>query len=135
MWQDGKSIDGVTLGLDLTLRELQTLCKKNGHPWTTAKVFPSSAIVGPFISMETARKENLFESPFTFSIGGELKQKGFVKDMMMSIEQALPYISSFFNLCPGDYIFTGTPAGVGPLRKQDVSEIKWNEYSYQIEWR
>lgn len=127
-------IEGVTLGLDLTLRDVQSKCKKNGHPWEIGKVFPNSAIIGPFIPFEQAKATGLLLKEFCFSNQNVLKQKGLMSQMTMSIQEALPYIDSHFPICDGDLIFTGTPAGVGPLYSGDCSEVKWGKYAYKVLW-
>jgi 2-keto-4-pentenoate hydratase/2-oxohepta-3-ene-1,7-dioic acid hydratase in catechol pathway len=127
------AIDSVTLGLDMTLRDLQTDLKKQGHPWEIAKAFSHSAIIGPFIPYANAK--NLLEKEFTFSIGGKIRQTGRLSQMRFSITEALVYISKYFELCAGDLIFTGTPAGVGPVTSGEIGTLRWgDEIEYHVHW-
>ncbi len=105
--------DAVTLGLDLTLRDLQSSLKKQGQPWEISKVFPHSAVIGPWI--ELSAFENYLEAPFSLSIDGVIKQKGHGRDMRFAPAHCLAYASECFPIRKGDLLFTGTPAGVGPL--------------------
>lgn len=120
-------IHSVTLGLDLTLRELQARLKKNGHPWEVAKVFQHSAITGPWIRIEDFR--NYLDEEFSFHLDHQLKQKGLGKNMRLSPEQCVEYASEYFPLCEGDLIFTGTPAGVGPLVPGNTAQFFWGSKS------
>lgn len=112
--------DEVGLGIDFTARDLQQECKEKGLPWEIAKAFEHSAPISEkFISME---KINLNESSFELKKNGESVQIGHVKDMIFSIDQIISYISQFMTLKIGDIIFTGTPAGVGPVNNGDKLE-------------
>lgn len=112
--------DEVGLGIDFTARDLQQECKEKGLPWEIAKAFEHSAPISEkFISME---KINLNESSFELKKNGESVQIGHVKDMIFSIDQIISYISQFMTLKIGDIIFTGTPAGVGPVNIGDKLE-------------
>ena len=127
------AIGEVTVGLDMTLRDLQAQLKKNGHPWELAKSFAGSAIVGPWVSFADA--STLLSEPFTFSLGGSIRQKGLLKEMRMGLEELLIYASEFFEICEGDLIFTGTPSGVGPVTAGDEATIQWGPIEYQVRWR
>jgi 2-keto-4-pentenoate hydratase/2-oxohepta-3-ene-1,7-dioic acid hydratase in catechol pathway len=106
------TISHYSIGLDMTLRKLQRTLKDNGHPWNIAKVFPNSAIIGPWIECNMEELKNL---EFSLKINGEIKQNSYVKNMIFDPVQLVQYVSQFFELCPGDIIFTGTPAGIGQL--------------------
>ena len=123
------AIEAVTLGLDMTLRDRQAVLKKNGHPWTTAKVFPDSAIAGPWRPLSGLRA-----TPFTFHLDGQCRQTGVASDMSFSPEQCIAYASEFFPLCPGDLLFTGTPAGVGEVKPGQTAILKWGEIEYSVVW-
>lgn len=110
-------VDAITLGLDLTRRDIQTGLKAKGLPWTTAKSFVGSAVVAPFIRMSEIGSQTDFE--FSLAINNELKQSGHTKQMIFDVPTILTFLASFNALLPGDLIFTGTPAGVGPIRKGD----------------
>lgn len=107
----------VTVGIDLTARELQRKCKKNGEPWEIAKGFEGSAPLGKFVNKE--KFEDIYNLNFGLYINGESKQSGNTKDMIFNYEDLISYISRFFTLKMGDLIFTGTPVGVGPVHIED----------------
>ena len=110
--------DLITVGMDLTARDLQAELKANGHPWEIAKGFDGSAVVGKFFPI----KDTLDMHSFTILKNGELVQLGKCKDMIFSIDVLIEYISQFFKLQIGDLIFTGTPAGVGKMNIGDIFE-------------
>lgn len=127
------AIDAVTIGLDMTLRDLQATLKKNGHPWTTSKVFPHSAIVGSFIPKNDF--PHFVDEEFTFSLEGTVRQKGKGSEMTLSPAKCVAYVSEFFPLRPGDLVFTGTPAGVGPVAKGQTGKITWGKHlDYSLRW-
>lgn len=131
--QDAKSsISAVSIGLDMTLRARQTELKKLGHPWTTAKVFKDSAIVGPWINYHEFN--DYMTTEFKLLIDGKPKQSAMGLEMMMQPEDLLVYISHFFPLKSGDIIFTGTPAGVSTINPGTTAQLCWGEYSYQVRW-
>jgi 2-keto-4-pentenoate hydratase/2-oxohepta-3-ene-1,7-dioic acid hydratase in catechol pathway len=114
----------ITLGLDLTARDLQTKCKEKGLPWELAKAFDNSApISSKWISISNI---NLSDINFQFFQNGELKQNGFTKDMIFSVDELISYVSKFITLKTGDLIYTGTPAGVGPIQIGDKLEGNMN---------
>lgn len=128
-----KEIDAVTLGLDLTLRDLQAQLKKNGHPWEISKVFNGSAIIGPWIPL--AQFTDYLNQEFSFSINGQIRQKGKGADMRLLPLECLRYAHEYFPINAGDVIFTGTPAGVGPVQPGEVSELRWNsELLFTVKW-
>lgn len=103
----------IGLGIDFTARDLQAECKKKGHPWEIAKSFEgSAAICKTFIPVEGLDVENL---QFSMNQNGEEVQNGTTSDMIFTIHQLISYISKFMTLKKGDLIYTGTPAGVGPI--------------------
>lgn len=114
----------ISLGLDLTARDLQTKCKEKGLPWEIAKAFDNSApISSKWISISDI---NLSDINFQFFQNGELKQNGFTKDMIFSVDELISYVSTFITLKTGDLIYTGTPAGVGPIQIGDKLEGNLN---------
>lgn len=116
-------IDALTLGLDLTLRDIQIEKKQKGLPWEEAKSFEQSAPLGEFLPYDPA-SINLKELSFSCKINGELKQKGNTDDMLFSFERLIAKLSKIWLLKPGDMIYTGTPSGVGPLNIGDVIEVE-----------
>ncbi|RDB35247.1 fumarylacetoacetate hydrolase family protein [Spirobacillus cienkowskii] len=127
-----KAIGAVSVGLDMTLRDLQTVQKKNGHPWTTSKVFPDSAIVGPWLRL--SEFSNYLDEKFTFSLDDKIKQESFGKHMIMNPVECVSYISKFFPLVAGDLIFTGTPAGVGPVSSGQRGVLSFGSIRYSVIW-
>jgi acylpyruvate hydrolase len=123
-------LERVGLGLDMTLRSLQAQLKKQGHPWTTAKVFPNSAVLGPMHAV--AEHPNWECEPFSFFLNGEKKQSAKATDMIMNVETSLEYINSWIPVQTGDLIFTGTPAGVGAVKKGDIGCLEWLKTKTEI---
>jgi 2-keto-4-pentenoate hydratase/2-oxohepta-3-ene-1,7-dioic acid hydratase in catechol pathway len=115
-------IAGLTLGLDLTLRDLQRGLREKGLPWEIAKGFEQSAPVGSFTPVKKLR--NLSDIEFGCKVNGEVRQHSNTSDMIFPIERLVVEISKIWRLLPGDLIFTGTPSGVGPLRVGDGVEIE-----------
>jgi len=113
--------DEIGIGIDFTARDLQTKAKAKGLPWEIAKAFDSSAP----LSMEFIDKNefaDLNDIQFHFNKNGETVQKGTSADMIYPIDELIVYLSKFFTLKTGDLIFTGTPAGVGPIAIGDKLE-------------
>jgi acylpyruvate hydrolase len=112
--------DEIGLGIDFTARDLQQQCKEKGLPWEIAKSFDHSAPMGlHFISKSTV---DLADLTFTLKKNGELVQTGKTTDMIFKIDQLIAYVSQFVTLKTGDLLFTGTPAGVGPVAIGDYLE-------------
>jgi acylpyruvate hydrolase len=113
-------IKEISLGIDYTARDLQTKLKEKGHPWEIAKGFNGSAVIGDFIPVE--QFEDVNNIPFYLMKNGEKVQIGNTKDMLFNIEKIITHISKYFLIHQGDYIYTGTPAGVGPIQIGDLLE-------------
>ena len=107
----------IGLGIDFTARDLQDQCKAKGLPWEIAKAFNGSAPIGEFKSV--AELGDLKNIDFHLEINGELKQKGNTSLMLFDFATIISYVSQFFTLKTGDLIYTGTPAGVGPVQIGD----------------
>lgn len=105
-------IDGLALGLDLTLRDLQTALKNAGKPWELAKAFDGAAPLG---ALTPYRGQDLQALEFFFEVNGQQRQHGRTRDMLFPVAQQVQILSKTWSLLPGDLIYTGTPAGVGPL--------------------
>lgn len=104
-------IFGHAVGIDLTRRDLQAEAKKNGRPWDMAKGFDHSAPIGALaMGIPPA------SGAISLSIDGEARQNGNLKDMIWSVAEIIAALSTYVELAPGDLIFTGTPAGVGPIK-------------------
>jgi len=110
----------ITLGVDFTARDLQAECKKKGLPWEIAKGFDYSAPISKFL--KTGNFEDINSLNFHLDINGNTAQKGNTRDMIFSFSKIIAYVSKFMTLKTGDLIFTGTPAGVGPVQIGDRLE-------------
>jgi 2-keto-4-pentenoate hydratase/2-oxohepta-3-ene-1,7-dioic acid hydratase in catechol pathway len=111
----------IGVGIDFTARDLQAECKQKGLPWEVAKAFDFSAPVGQFLPKSEFADMNSID--FGLKINDEWRQKGNSKDMIFSFERIISYVSQFVMLRKGDYIFTGTPKGVGPVQINDHFEL------------
>lgn len=109
--------DEVTAGIDITARDLQDKLSKGGLPWELSKGFDGAAPVGRFIPIEKIK--NIKDLDFRLEINNIIVQKSNTSDMIFSINDIVSYVSRFFTLKTGDLIFTGTPSGVGPLKRND----------------
>ena len=117
-----KYYNEIALGIDFTARDVQDDCKKKGLPWEKAKAFDGSAAVSNFFSLESLKKE-INNIDFYLDINGKKVQEGNTKQMLFSVDQLIPHVSKYFTLKTGDLIFTGTPAGVGPVQREDLLEL------------
>jgi hypothetical protein len=106
--------DAVTVGIDFTARDLQRKFREAGNPWELCKGFDNSAAIGTFISLEQAGGD-LQNLDFHLDIDGCEVQCGNTADMLFKIDDIIAYVSRFMTLKIGDLLFTGTPAGVGPV--------------------
>jgi len=106
--------DAVTVGIDFTARDLQRKFREAGNPWELCKGFDNSAAIGTFISLEQAGGD-LQNLDFHLDIDGCEVQRGNTADMLFKIDDIIAYVSRFMTLKIGDLLFTGTPAGVGPV--------------------
>ncbi len=109
--------DEVTLGIDITARDIQTKLSKERLPWELSKCFDGAAPVGRFIPVSSVN--NIENIDFRLEINDKVVQKGNTSDMIFGINELVSYLSGYFTLKTGDLIFTGTPAGVGPMKKND----------------
>lgn len=112
--------DAVAIGIDFTARDLQQKCKEKRMPWEIAKSFDNSAPVGEFIPMQEAMQNGSIK--FHLDINGKTVQQGDTHDLIFTFETLICYVSKFFKLQQGDFIFTGTPEGVGPIAIGDLLE-------------
>ncbi|MEZ4920944.1 MAG: fumarylacetoacetate hydrolase family protein [Saprospiraceae bacterium] len=112
--------DAVAFGIDFTARDVQSKLKQKGHPWEIAKGFDRSAPLSEFIPFDTLGKREAIR--FQLKKNGELVQDGNTADLIFPFDSLICHISRYFTLNVGDYIFTGTPAGVGPIAIGDVLE-------------
>ncbi|MBR4715514.1 MAG: fumarylacetoacetate hydrolase family protein [Bacteroidales bacterium] len=126
----GKSIEerfahkyytSVALGIDFTARDLQREAKAKGLPWTLSKGFDGSAALSDFVPLDELGGD-IQNLDFSLSRNGEIVQRGNTRDMLCSVDRMISYISDFMLLRTGDLIYTGTPAGVGPVAIGDILE-------------
>lgn len=113
----GRYYDEITLGIDITARDIQARNAAAGLPWELSKGFDGSAPLGEFIPVSTMKDVNNID--FRLEINEKIVQQGNTSDMIFNINELIAYVSRYFTLKTGDLLFTGTPAGVGPLRKND----------------
>jgi 2-keto-4-pentenoate hydratase/2-oxohepta-3-ene-1,7-dioic acid hydratase in catechol pathway len=109
--------DELTLGIDITARDIQNRNSAAGLPWELAKCFDGAAPLGRFVPAGSIADMN--NIGFRLEINERIVQQGNTSDMIFSINEIVAYVSEFFTLKTGDLIFTGTPEGVGLLRKND----------------
>jgi len=109
--------DEITVGIDITARDLQDRQKKAGKPWEISKCFDGSAPIGKFIPVSGFH--NMRDIDFRLEINSEVVQKSNTADMIFGFNEIIEYASKFFTLKTGDLIFSGTPSGVGQLKRND----------------
>ena len=112
--------DAVTVGIDFTARELQKKLRAAGKPWDLCKGFDGSAALGEWVSLDKFRDIQALH--FHLDINGNTVQEGCTSDMLYRVDQLIAYISQYFTLKTGDILYTGTPAGVGPVHIDDHLE-------------
>lgn len=116
-----KYYDSVALGIDFTARDIQRGFKERSMPWLISKGFDGSAVVGPFVKLADLGK-SINDLNFDLRINGEMRQQGNSADMIFDVDHLISYVSRFITLRTGDLIYTGTPAGVGPVQIGDHLE-------------
>ncbi len=111
---DESAIQGITLGLDLTRRDVQNELKAKGLPWTLAKSFAGSGVLHPFVAFPRGKTLD-----FKLFVNNDLRQTGTSSDMIFDFGFILNFLLKYQDLQPGDIIYTGTPAGVAGFRQGD----------------
>lgn len=112
--------DAVTVGIDFTARDVQQQLREKGLPWDLSKSFDGAAAIGEWVSKDKFLDVQALR--FHLDINGQTVQEGCTADMVFCIDEIVAYISQYFTLKTGDVIFTGTPAGVGPVHIDDHLE-------------
>ena len=112
--------DAVTVGIDFTARDLQRRLKEKGLPWEMSKGFDGAAAIGEWVEKEKFLDVQALH--FHLDINGKTVQEGCTSDMLYTIDELISYISRWFTLKTGDLLYTGTPAGVGPVSIDDHLE-------------
>ena len=111
---------GYAVGIDMTRRDLQAEAKAAGRPWEAGKSFRHAAPCSALTPIADSGEINAAE--ISLKINGEMRQRGDVNQMIWKVPEVISRLSTLFQLCPGDLIFTGTPAGVGPVLPGDHLE-------------
>lgn len=125
------AISHVTVGLDMTNRTLQKKSKDAGGPWEIGKVFPDAAVIGPWLAVDSLDVRAL---QFEFALNGEVRQQGNSAEMRFNPVELLVYASQYFPICAGDLLFTGTPEGVGTVKRGDIAKLSLQKYAYTVCW-
>jgi len=107
---------GYAVGIDLTRRDLQQAAKRRGEPWDVGKAFDHSAPIG---AIRPAERGHVASGRIWLEVNNEIRQQADLANMIWSVPEIIAELSSLFDVQPGDLIYTGTPAGVGPLRPGD----------------
>jgi fumarylpyruvate hydrolase len=115
-----KHVFGYAAGLDLTRRDLQAQARENRRPWDMSKAFDFSAPLG--LIHPASKIGHPRAGRIALKVNGEVRQNGDLSDLIWSVTEVIAALSGYVALAPGDLIFTGTPAGVGPLARGDVLE-------------
>lgn len=105
--------DALTVGIDFTARDLQRQFRADGNPWELSKCFDGSAAIGTFVPV--ANYVDVQNLEFSLTIDDKEVQRGHTSDMLFAVDDIIAYVSRFITLKMGDLLFTGTPAGVGPV--------------------
>ena len=111
----------ITVGIDMTARDLQQKFKEKGLPWELSKSFDGSAVIGKFIRWKDLPYD-IDHLPFHLNINDKKVQEGNTADMLFKTDELIAYVSRFVTLKMGDLIYTGTPAGVGKVHIDDHLE-------------
>lgn len=106
--------DAVTVGIDFTARDLQRRFRETGNPWELCKGFDNSAAIGTFVPLQQVGS-NVQNLDFSLQIDGKTVQQANTSEMLFEVDDLIAYVSRFMTLKIGDLLFTGTPAGVGPV--------------------
>jgi len=128
--------DEITVGIDMTARDLQRKLKSEGLPWEISKSFDNSAVIGKFVSLNE-EGWNIDAIPFRLDIDGKTVQQGNTAEMIFKIDEIIEYISRFITLKTGDLIFTGTPSGVGKVEINNRLQGYINDrklLDFRIKW-
>lgn len=127
------AVGAVTLGLDLTLRELQEQLKSKGQPWERAKSYDGSCVLADWVDVKEI--EDWGHVQYQFEINDQLRQSGNSANMIFDIPSLLVEINQIFSLAPGDVIMTGTPAGVAALHSGDQLKMTLKGQSQDFVWQ
>lgn len=118
-------VDKMALGIDFTLRDVQSYLKEQRYPWLLAKGFPNSALLTKFI--EFPGEEQCKLTNFSLLKNDVQVQSGNIANLIFNLQTIIDFSAKHFGLSKGDIIFTGTPEGVGPIHDGDSLSLKWGE--------
>ncbi|NLI92599.1 MAG: fumarylacetoacetate hydrolase family protein [Peptococcaceae bacterium] len=118
-------VDKMALGIDFTLRDIQSQFKQKGYPWLLCKGFVNSAVITPWLPFAGLKETK--EKDFSLEKNGREVQRGNIKDMIFDLPTITEYTARHLGLDQGDIIFTGTPAGSGPVSDGDKLVFKWDD--------
>ncbi len=130
VWDSQLQLSQFGLALDLTARDLQSEAKKQGKPWALAKSFKGSC---PHTARQ-ALPENLQQTEFRLFCNAQLRQNGKLEDCIFSLKSLDKYMQAHFPISAGDWLLTGTPAGVAALRKGDHLRAEFGDL-ISAEWQ
>ena len=128
------AVGAVTLGLDLTLRDVQDQLKQKGHPWERAKAYDGSCMLADWVAVDDV-VDDWNAVQYTLHINDELRQQGHTGYLIFDIAQLICDISQVFSLEAGDVIMTGTPAGVAALQSGDQLRMTLKAKSQDYVWQ
>lgn len=114
----GEHVWGYAIGFDMTRRDLQFTLRDKGRPWELGKAFDQSAPIAPLVPANRCGHPD--SGRIWLEVNGKLKQQGDLADLIWSVPETIAHLSKYFELCPGDLIFTGTPEGVGHVARGDL---------------
>ncbi|MGN6470640.1 MAG: fumarylacetoacetate hydrolase family protein [Rhizobiaceae bacterium] len=114
------TVFGYACGLDMTRRDLQQEGKDKRRPWDFGKAFENGAVLGPITKASSV--PSLEGRRIMLKVNGEIRQDAHLDDLVWKVDELISHLSRYYHLVPGDLIFTGTPAGVGPVVAGDVLE-------------
>ena len=124
-------VEAVSLGFDLTMRDVQNELMVNGLPWEIAKGFDNSGLIGNFVA---AKGLDLANFAYSGLVNGEIRQQGDTSLMIFNINRLICELSKIWKLRKGDLIYTGTPAGVGEVFRGDILSVKAREIG-EFSWK
>jgi fumarylpyruvate hydrolase len=119
----GAAVFGYACGLDMTRRDLQMAAREKSRPWDLGKAFENSAVIGPITPAHSFPA--IGPQRISLKVGDTIKQDAHLSDLIWSVPELVSHLSRYYHLRPGDLIYSGTPAGVGPVGPSDhlVGEI------------
>ncbi len=109
---------GYACGLDMTRRDLQLDARDKGRPWDLGKNFEDSAVISEIVT--ASESGHIKSGDISLSVNKDLRQSGDINDLIWNVPELIADLSKYYHLQPGDLLYTGTPAGVGPVEPGDI---------------